>query len=436
MQTWSFRKHLIETPYTAIFHDKMSGDTARFLQNTLYVSAGMIPGAIISFIFTILAARMLGPVEYGKFVLLQSVAMYLSIPLLFGMNNTIMKYVSETEDRGVQSRIISASYAIVAAFTAVSVLVYFLCSPYISGYFSIPLDIIHIAIIFAVLYAAYTILQNTLAGLSRVKAFALYQPLYSMTLLAAFILLVYLGITSFKSMAYAQFIAYGAMGLLILAISLRGYLTVSFRHIPLKPMAGYAVFSLIGCLAYTVYTNTDKIIMGRYLAIDTIGVYGAYSAISINLIFLFSGIFATVFFPMASKNKNRMEIYKKITRLIPWLIIVGVPVIVLVEYLALSLFGRRYPFDLFIAILFGLAGVTILVYNMQAYLMNAVGAGGARAVSISQITLAAFSIALNLILIPVSGIPGAVASMIVSYIIAYLILASRKMVFRNEEIST
>src|SRR5437660_481355 len=107
-----FLKNASQHFYRHIFREEMSEAVKLFFKNISYITLGTIISALLSFIFNILAGRILGPVEYGKFALVSSIALFLYIPMLPGLNTALVKYVSEKNDFHKQSKIISTAYMV------------------------------------------------------------------------------------------------------------------------------------------------------------------------------------------------------------------------------------------------------------------------------------------------------------------------------------
>jgi len=84
--------------YEKILHEKMNDDVKKFFINLSHIGIGMIIATIFSFTFNILAGRILGPSGYGEFTLVQSIAMFLYIPMLLGFNTAMVKYNAEKDD--------------------------------------------------------------------------------------------------------------------------------------------------------------------------------------------------------------------------------------------------------------------------------------------------------------------------------------------------
>lgn len=419
----------IQIFYNYIFKEKMSNEVEYLLANVVYVALGTIPNVILTFIFYIIAGRILGPTEYGSFVLIQSVAMFLYIPMLLGFNTAMIKYISEKENFNRQSKIISTMYILVFLFVIISICLYLIGSLWLSSLFSIPPDLFHLSIVFAVLFVFFTITTSTLRSLFQMKKFALAQIIYSLILLGSFFFFMVVHIFSFKSMIYSIFFAYGISGLIVFLFFTRKYVHFQFDRSWAVTLTKYASFSLLGGISSIFYTNTDKILINKFMTVKDVGVYGVYNITTITLVTLFSSIFITVFFPFASRCKDKGVIFQKINKIIPY-ILLFIPVIVIIQFLILKLYGSQYPFDLTLSVLFGIGGLCICIDALYGWLMNSVGKRGVKITSIAAIGLAITNIFLNFLLIPRIGFQGAAIALIFSYLVSiFIVLLKRKNYF-------
>ena len=178
--------------YEKIFHEKISKEVKKFVKNLSYVAFGTIIATVFSFAFTILAGRILGPSEYGQFALVESVAMFLYIPMLLGFGTALIKYNSEKEALKRQQKIISTAYFLIFIFTVVSIVIYYLFSSQISAVFSIPIGLFYLSVIFATLFVVYRLTTGTLRSLHEMKKYAIFQPTYSIILLASFLIFIFI----------------------------------------------------------------------------------------------------------------------------------------------------------------------------------------------------------------------------------------------------
>lgn len=414
--------------YEKILHEKMSDDVKKFVKNLSYVGFGTIIAVIFSFTFNILAGRILGPSGYGEFTLVQSIAMFLIIPMLLGFETSMVKYTSENGDLKRQRSIISITYIFVFIFMVVSISIYYLFSSQISKIFSVPIGFFYLSIIFATFYVFYMLTTDTLRGLHEMKKYAILQPVYSITLLITFLVFIIINIISFKSMIFSICLAYGVTGGIIL-VFIRKYLRFEFDKTWANKLSRYSVLALIGGLTFVFYTNIDKILINKYMAISDVGIYKAYSYSFLTFLSLCLGIFITVFFPFASKSKNKDIIFRRINKFVPFIIIFGLPVMIGSGIVILMLFGTEYTFNLSLALLFGIAGICIFINSIYSWLMNAVGRKGIRLTSLAAIIIALANIFLNILLIPIMGIKGAIIATIISYILSFIIILSKRKYF-------
>jgi len=139
--------------YGKVFHEKMSEGVIHFFKNLSYVGFGTFIGTTFIFTFNVLVGRLLGPLEYGKFSLVQSISMFLYIPMIMGYNNAMVKYNAEEQNFHRQRVLISTTYILVLIFTIVSVIIYLLIPQKILEYFSVSNEIFDLCILFSVLYA-------------------------------------------------------------------------------------------------------------------------------------------------------------------------------------------------------------------------------------------------------------------------------------------
>jgi len=411
--------------YERIFHEKMSDEVKRFFKNLSYVGFGTIIATVFSFTFNILAGRILGPSRYGEFTLVQSVAMFLYIPMLLGFNTAMVKYNAEKEDYNRQRSIISTTYILVFICTIVSIFVYYLFSPQISNLFSVSREKFYLSVVFAVLFVFYTLTINTFRGLHQMKKYAIFQPIYSAILLSAFSVFIFLNFISFKSMVFSMYLAYGITGGIILAF-IRKYLRFEFDKHWAGRLAGYGSYAIIGGVSYVFYTNVDKILINTYMTVADVGIYRAYYFASVGIAGLFFGIFKTVFFPAASKCDDKKTIFKKIGRFTPYLIGFGLPLIVISEFVILKLYGGGYPINFSLMLLFSIVSILIVYYGIYDWAFCSEGMTGVKLVNISTIIIAIINIPLNIFLIPRIGLLGAIASTAIAFFIGICFLLSFK----------
>ena len=223
-------------------------------------------------------------------------------------------------------------------------------------------------------------------------------------------------------------LAYGVTGGIIL-VFIRKYIRFEFDKTWINKLSRYSILAIIGGLTFVFYTNIDKILINKYMAISDVGIYKAYSYSFLTFLSLCLGIFITVFFPVASKCRDKVIIFRRVNKFIPFIIIFGLPVMIGSGAIVLMLFGTEYTFNLTLALLFGIAGIFIFINSIYTWLMNAVGRKGIRLTSFAAIIITLANIFLNILLIPVIGIKGAIIATIISYFLSFIIILSKRKYF-------
>jgi len=144
--------------------------------------------------------------------------------------------------------------------------------------------------------------------------------------------------------------------------------------------------------------------------VESVGIYGVYYYASFAVIGLFSGVFITVFFPVASKTSNKELLYHKLTKIIPSLFIIGIPGVFIGEFIILQFFGEDYPIDVTLMVAFAVTAVLVTWYGIFAWFFNSEGVNGVRLTVSGTLIIALVNIMLNVILIPQIGLYGAIAA--------------------------
>jgi O-antigen/teichoic acid export membrane protein len=429
-------QHLIDAIYYRIFKERMSVDVELFFQSLLYIGAGTVVSTLLYTIFTVLGGRILGPEEYGKFVQVQSIAMFLCIPMTLGLNLAMLKYVSEKNDPVRQSAIIVTTYLLVFSFTTSCIILYlFLASP-ISHLFAISQESYYFSIVFAALFVLYSITATCLRALNRMRAYAIFQTLYGVIVITIFLLLLNSHSVTFKTMIFPIIFTYAIITLTVFIFVLRKNIKWKFDKSLAKLLFGYSWFSLISGLSVVFYTNFDKVMVANYGSLNSLGIYNAYYVGSIGIASLLVNMITLVLFPTVSKYKDKTKIYNRMNRLIPHLIYVEIIILLICEFIFLKLFGKQYPINFIWMILAAIASICVTIQNLYFTLLSAVGVAGVRVTALGTIIIAVINVGLNISLIPRIGVAGAFLSLIISFLVSWIVsvIIGRKYLLLNEDI--
>jgi len=411
---------IVQNTYRLIFGDEPAITINRFARDLSFVAVGFGISAILGLATQIMAGRILGPLEYGKYSLIQAVSFFISFTMLLGVATALIKYSSEKSNFDDRQRIISTSYLLFIFLAVVSSIFLSIFYNVISSIFGIPAELLIYAIIFSLLASSYTISVAIAQGLKEMKVLSILQIIYGISGFLTFLFLIYLKVFTFQAILLASSINYFIVFVLT-AVVFRKYLSFNFDKILAKKILKYGFFASMGLIAYVVYSNFDRLIINKFLGASAVGVYGSYYVAFIaSAGFIFS-IFNLVFFPMVSGIKDKEAILKKINRIVPKLSLFAALPVLLFGIVVLKLYGDRYQLNFWLCLLFDIASVLSVINGIYVWYMNATGERGIKITAIAAILAAIVNVVINISLIPIIGFLGAAIASILAYIISIFI---------------
>ena len=413
---------LAGTVYRRIFHQEMNPAEVDFVQSLSWVGVGTLIAVALLAVFSILGGRLLGPEEYGKFVLIQSIAFFLCIPMLMSFDTAMLKYNAEKDELTRQKSIISTTYIIIVGLIAISVAVMFLFARPLSAVFGATPELFRFSTYFAVIYALFTLTQTALRSVNRMRAFALSQPAHIAIVLIAFAFFLFLGKVTFEAMVYSKLIGFAVTAFVFHLLFIRRYFSFNLDTAWARTLTRFAAAAIITSIAAVFYGNIGQIIIARYMTVADVGIYGAYFTATLYIASVLWGIFYMVFFPTASRYEDKRPLLHRINRLVPFIIVLCIPLLMGVGYVILLVYGGKYPFNILWLALFATSAMLFIIWNFYASLLTSEGPRGAFLSSIAAIVTAIVSLGLNLLLVPAMGIPGAMVAAITAYLVGMVVL--------------
>lgn len=408
--------------YRRVFNHEMSPAEADFVHSLSWVGAGTFIATGLLAVFSVLGGRLLGPEEYGKFTLIQSIAMFLYIPMLMGFDLAMLKYNAEKDELSRQKTIVSTASIVIAGFAVLSVVLMLLFAQPLSRLFAAPPELFRLSIYFALPFALFTLAQTTLRSVNRMRAFAVSQLVHAVILLIAFASFLFLGRLSFEAMVYSGLIACAATALGIYFVYTRRYVSFSFDKAWARTLSRFVSASIIATIALAVYGHIGKIVIARYMTVVDVGIYGAYFVATMSLANILWQVFNMVLLPTASKHKDKRSLLRRINRLVPLIIVLGLPLVMGAGYTILLLYGGEYPFNLLWLALFAAAATLFIIRGFYSTLLTSEGSGGAFITSVAAVVTGIVMVALSVLLVPVIGIPGAMVAAIAAYLAGTIVL--------------
>jgi O-antigen/teichoic acid export membrane protein len=416
---------LLSVLYELIFKEKMDDQARSFVLSTSYVGIGTLVGSLFTLAFSIIAARALGPGNFGILGLVTTVGTILAISMI-AASTPMIKYGSEVQDHRVQATIISTSYILIAVLTVASACIFVLFSAPLSYLFGVTAEVFFFALFLAVTSTFYQLTTNSLRVFFKMRAYALLTAAQSVILLAAFLAFISKNLTSWELAAYSYYLSYAVIGF-ILVVYLRDYIKLRFERSWAKKIVHYSLLALPGGVAAT-FMGVDRILINKFTTTADVGIYNAYFLPSITVAVLLWMIINAAFFPYASKSDDRLAILRRVNKAMPYLAAALAPSVLLLEWIVFFLYGRQYPFSWEIALFFAIAATMAFFYQALSWLMASQGTRGATVNTLSSIIALIVLVGFDVVLIPRIGILGAAITLVFAYLVAASYLLSRRRV--------
>src|SRR4030042_6754111 len=105
----SITELFIEKTHQRIFKQPMGKNMYSFIKSFGLVSLGSSIATCFLFVTNMVAGRWLGPDEYGKYSMVIYLGNFFIIPMVMGINTSIIKHLASTQKEETQNKIISSS---------------------------------------------------------------------------------------------------------------------------------------------------------------------------------------------------------------------------------------------------------------------------------------------------------------------------------------
>ncbi len=418
---YQFIFSIIDKGYQHIFGYSMGGRAQRFFENIFLVSFGVIPASAISVGFTILAARLLGPGEFGKASLVFSIAGFLAVPMGFGLTAAITRYAASNSER---REIISSGFYLTILFTVFfSTLFYILRTP-LAVFLRIPVSFFDLSLLVAASLTLFNLSHSILKGVHRFGVLAA-SHIGAAVIFASLIifLIIVRGERGFDSLVIStlfRFLGASIIGFFLIRQYLQGMKQAAKWFPTLINYGGIAFFSTIPTSFWGVI---DRLALHTFVGLEAVGIYSAYFASSQMIIGRLLEIVLAVFFPSVStiSSESKKEIFKKLIRAGAFLSLPFFIILSLIIFLLMLFFGRDYLLDPFLVALFSLGAWFFLLVNLLGWLIASGGTTDFRYVSLHVWMSVIVNSIAALILVPNIGLYGAILSFLLTMI--YLFFA-------------
>lgn len=366
----------------------------RVIRDLAKIGIGTIIASFIVFIANFLAARNIGPEQYGKYSLIISISNLFLIPMLLNLNLGVTRYLARSNQT---EKYISTLISVVVITSSVTCLIAYLFQGVLSSVLGVELIVYQYAIIYSLTLSFKHIFEGILRGKFMFNRIVLQDILMSLFILIfTFIFLFLQNNRQFYGYVIAimsSFLIYCVLSLVTLKNILKW---PSLLDLPkIKKIIHFSLIGTVGNLGNFFINNADKLILNFVLGTLSLGLYAVYSGVATTIVGQMLVVFNTVVFPTSSRLKKRRAHYGKIKK---YLYLSFVPLIAF-EFFAITtyvlLLGKQYHFNWVLALLVSIATSIFLLYQIPLTFNASRGIRGIKQNVTASLLISLLSLPLN-----------------------------------------
>jgi len=386
-----------------------------FIKGFSWIAAFFLLARALTLLVQFVAARTLGPAEFGQAHLVVAAASLVQILPMLGFPLALSRFGASTPDEEARARTISTTLAAAAVWAAAAAGALWLARGAFSPLTGLGSASWKICLALALLTSFHFIVGGALQGLTRFKERGLAEAAYGLLAFLGFFVMLGLYGPYYQSLIAAYLAALGGAALLGLWF-LRGQLRTDLDFRALKEILPYAALGTAHVLALALIQAPGRFSTFRLISAEAAGIYSAYFTATVQVSLAISGMLYAVIVPLASRPQGQRDAWAALRRGYLPAVIGGTAAFMASAFILLSLIGSRYPLRLDWLALFSLSAGLVLLHSVTACVFAAQGLRGL-AVSISGTLLAGFgNLLLNLLLAPRWGVGGAAAALALGFL--------------------
>jgi len=340
-----------------------------------WIGLSAIVSTLVCGMTTLLAARWMGPAQYGRANLALVSTYYIQIFFFLGMTTAVTHYVPQRETAERKSWTIDG-LRLNSLFAIFTLIVGWIFRRSWAALFGVSSNDFQLALLWSGGNFLYLLATTQFIAQEYFKKRAVIEVFFAL-LYPLFITIAW-RTQRLDGNAYVTSLAlgYGVAGLFGLLPSL-----IQVFHIPmiwtrLKTMLNYGVAASAGALANLLTQTPALLIANHHLSIDQIGVLSCYQGGSTQVALLLLATMMQVVFPIASRTPDKQVLFAKIHRFF----LLAMPLVFLSLMAALYLYflvvGRHYPIALVPTIAFSLAAALTLQEGVLLWFLASIGKRG------------------------------------------------------------
>lgn len=369
-----------ERVHIRVFGYGMSEAMVKFLRHLSWSFIGVLVATGLVSVANLVAGRLLGPIEYGRYALIVSIATIFIIPMTFGLDIANTYYIAKSKFDEEKDKYIATTLLVSLILIVISTVGILFLSNYITRLLSVDIFLLHIILLFSILLVLRNVADSIVKGLHIFQFQALIRVGEATIVTVTFFMLLRSdALFNFRAYTFAMMAGY----VFFIVFSLwKTRRRIGFTFAKVREMISYGKFALTGSVATVIFYSVDKILVNQYLGVEQLGLYNAYQTFSFLIVAQFSLFFINVFFPYMASMENTSAVLKRLNRLGTLLFVPVFVLMIVFIRIALALLGGKYQFDWLLACEFSFLATISAYYYGLWWLINAKSKSGIRFTSL------------------------------------------------------
>ena len=320
----------------------------------------------------ILGGRYLSVEDFGKYNIINNLSNLLVIPIIFGMNTTLLKILpsaSPSEKSTILGTVFISNLALTLLFT----LVFLGITPICTAYFHLTFFQWIVVILLVILLNITLLAESILKSREKFFALGLAKILNASLIFVLFATAIFVNKNATLDKLLTYLLLGQALGTVLLVMSI-GKIRFSFSMAEAKKMYRFNLVNMLSWFLTTFLINLDIYLLPFFVSEYELGIYSAYELTTKNYFnIFFYDILAAVLIPMLiSSSFNPKKVYTKIIKilfLIFPVVTIGTMVVVILN---LTLYGSQYALDTYYLILtaLGIGGYSLYLLLSAVLIMD------------------------------------------------------------------
>jgi O-antigen/teichoic acid export membrane protein len=376
-------KYFINRVHLFIFGVEMGNKSIHFAKNISYSFLGGIISFGIIFLASVIAARVLGPEQYGKYAVLFSLAQMLALFFVLELDVSVLYFITKNATRKKEK----TASIIMMFFINIIVFSFFASGLY---YLLLPVNISEYAffgtIVFALSFALKRMIDAFLRAYGKFKSQSVFKIAEAITVITVLLVSFYIinkqEIFSYVTALILGGIVFSVLGFMLIRkqFVVRGA-TTDCMNIIFK----YNIFGIIGAAVNNIVKNIDKVVVIAVLGASSAGIYAVYFTATVVVGARLTQLFINVFFPVIRSNDN-VNIKSVFTKINILVLKLSIPSIIIASggvLFIILLYGSQYPLVWSWVLISGVYIVVHFFASLYGWLLSSISKRGYKQYNIS-----------------------------------------------------